>query len=72
MSDHRLQVLEQQFQVLSNEINEVLASMQKSMQLLMQGNQAALEALQYQIDELKGEKKEELLAMSPPREGKEL
>jgi len=49
----RLKLLEQKVDVLAQEMNQVLDEMGKAMNLLMNTNSKALQALQFQIDELR-------------------
>ena len=70
--NHRITVLEQKLLILQKEVNEVLVEMQKSMTLLMRGNAAALQGMQYQIDTLLAPKQEVPDKGLEDREGKEL
>lgn len=72
--EQRLKVLEQQFQVLQGEVNQVLGQVQLSMEGIAKGTAKALKSLQFQIDSLRGEE----TAIAPemptkvPESGKEL
>lgn len=60
MDMDRLKLLEQQFAVMQQEINEVLGEVQMAMQGLARGNKMALEVILLRLDALEGGKQPEL------------